>query len=302
MGSKFVLGILAILLVISLLGVNYFMPFNELEFTANPRNYNFSVGGSSDDMQFYPNMRFRTENISYKIIDCSLSKQGNMLEAFDILENETMLNFYPVASGEDITVTCDEMTKFKGNMFIAGEGGPTKIVRAGEYYVILTGTILLIKESKCPNPNVGIHELLHVLGFIHSNNANNIMYNFTSCRQTIGDEIPQRIDEIYSIPAQPNLVLENASASMSGRYLDLEFSVRNNGFAESQPAIIQIKMGDSVLKEVEIKSYEVGSGQIINLGNIFVSRLSMDGIELIIDYELPELNKEDNSIFLEIKK
>ena len=54
--------------------------------------------------------------------------------------------------------------------FIAGEGGPTNITVSGKYNVITHGSILLIRESRCSIPTIAIHELLHVLGFKHSNN------------------------------------------------------------------------------------------------------------------------------------
>ncbi len=278
------------------------MPFNELEFSSGPKNYNFSIEGNASSIQFYPNMRYPNKDISYKITDCPLQKQGEMLQAFEILNNLTVLNFNPVASGEEITITCDERTRFEGNMFIAGEGGPTKIVKSGGFNVILSGMVLLLRESKCPNPNVGIHELLHALGFIHSNNKHNIMYNYTNCDQTIGAEIPNLIEELYETPAKPNLIVEDASARMSGRYLDLNFSVRNMGLADSNAAVIEIRMDDRLLKEIDLEALELGSGQIIGLSNLFVSRFDEGKLELEIVYDYPELYKEDNTLLLVLKK
>lgn len=300
MGSRFILGVLSLIVIVFLLNY-YFMPFSKLEFSSTPKNYNFSIGGNVSQIQFYPNMRYTDKDISYRIIGCPLSKQGDMLEAFKMLDNLTVLNFHPVNSDEEITVTCDERTKFEGNMFIAGEGGPNRTSEIGEYFVIFHGIILLFRESSCPHPNIAIHELLHALGFIHSDNKNNIMYNYTNCDQTIGDEIPKIIEKIYSTPAKPNLVVENASAIISRGSLYLNFSVNNNGLADSKPTTLDIKVDDKIIKEFDLEAFKIGSGIRVSFEKNFVSR-NVENIELIINYEYPELSKEDNTLLLELKK
>ena len=302
MGIKAILGAIFIIIVFGLIGIYYFMPFSELEFTSNPLNYNFTIDGNTSNMQFYSNMRFEEKELSYKISDCNIKKQEEMRTAFEIMENLTVLSFYPVSDNEDITVTCDERAKFEGGMFIAGEGGPTQVVRAGLYNVISHGKILLLRTSDCERPNVAIHELLHVLGFVHSNNPNNVMYNYTSCKQTVGDDIPNLINELYSIPNYPDLVFENASARMNGRYLDLEMTVKNFGLEESKPTLIKINMKDDTLKEIELEGLGIGNGKIISVSNVFVGKLNIEDIELVIDYSEKELDKENNKIILEINK
>ncbi len=302
MSIKAILGAIFVIIVLMLIGVYYFMPFSELEFTSNPLNYNFTFGGGISDMQFYSNMRFENKELSYKISDCNIKKQEDMRYAFDIMENLTVLSFYPVLNNEDITVTCDEKAKFEGGMFIAGEGGPTQTIMAGVYNVILHGKILLLKSSDCQRPNVAIHELLHVLGFIHSNNPNNIMYNYTKCKQTIGDDIPNLINELYSTPNYPDLIFENASAKMDGRYLDLEMTVKNLGLKKSKSTLIKVNMKDDTLTEVELEGLEIGNGKIISVSNIFVGKLNIEDIELLIDYSDKELDKSNNNILLEIQE
>jgi hypothetical protein len=301
MNLKATIGAVLVIIVIILL-VIYFMPFNELEFTSTPLNYNFTFDGNISNIQFYPNMRFENKDLSYKIEDCNIRKQEEMRNAFDIVENLTILSFSPVSSNEDITVTCDERARYEGGMFIAGEGGPTKIVRAGKYSVILHGKILLLRSSDCEKPNVALHELFHVLGFVHSNNPNNVMYNYTKCKQTIGNDIPKLINEVYSVPNYPDLVFESASGSMSGRYLNLNMTVRNLGLKDSKSAVIKIKMQEDILKEVELEPLEIGNGRVINLNNLFVGKISIKGIDLIIDYSEKELDKTNNNLILEISE
>ena len=301
MGIKAIIGAVSVIVIIILI-VIYFMPFNKLEFTSTPLNYNFTIDGDISNVQFYPNMRFENKDLTYKISDCNIRKQEEMRTAFDIVENLTILGFSPVSSNEDITVTCDEKARYEGGMFIAGEGGPTEIVRAGEYSVILHGKILLLRSSDCERPNVAIHELFHVLGFVHSNNPNNVMYNYTKCAQTIGEDIPRVINDLYSVPNYPDLLFESASGSMDGRYLDLDMTVRNLGLKASDSALIKVKMDGDTLKEVDLEELEIGNGRVISLNNLFVGKLSIGGISLVIEYSGKELDKNNNRISLEIKE
>jgi hypothetical protein len=301
MEIKTLLSVIFIIVTLLLIAGYYLMPFRELEFTPQIIDYNFTAnGGDISNMQFYPNMRFGSKYISYKIEDCNIRKTEEMIYAFDILENVTVLEFYPVSEDEDLTVTCDEKTRYERGLYIAGEGGPTKVIRSGKYYLILHGNILLLRSSECERPNIAIHELLHTLGFTHSSNENNIMYNFTNCKQTIGDNIPKLINELYEIPSYPDLFFENVSADMHGRYLNMNMSIRNGGLGESRDSLIFIKMGDSILKEVELKSLNIGDGRSISISNIFVSSLGINNLELIIDYPYAELNPDNNKALLEI--
>ena len=302
MADKQIMGVIAIILILGLLGVYYFLPFNELEFSVNPGNYNFSLDNSSDTLQFYPNMRYSDSNISYHIYNCSLKKTQDMKDAFKILENLTVLNFYPVSSNEEILITCNDTKRFNKGMFVAGEGGIPEAVHSGKYNVILKGKILLIEESNCERPNVAIHELLHALGFQHSSNPNNLMYNYTKCSQVIGDEIPALINEIYSIESLPDLAFENVSAYIHGRKLDLNISVRNIGIADSKDSVIIISTDNKEVSEFEVNELKIGGGKMITMTNIWLNKISISQINLQIDSNDLELSKENNFVSLEIKK
>ncbi|HDK41898.1 MAG TPA: matrixin family metalloprotease [Candidatus Pacearchaeota archaeon] len=247
-------------------------------------------------------MRFPTKTISYRIDNCPLQKKGDMNAAFNILENRTSLTFYPVLDDEQIYVTCDSKAKIEGGMFIAGEGGPTNITSTINFNVILNGKILLIKDSRCSEPNVAIHELLHVLGFKHSNNKNNIMYNYSDCGQTIGQDSIDLIDNIYDVPDYPDLAIENVSAVMNGKYLDANISIRNNGLRRSSPAKLIISADDKVVKEFDVKGIEIGYGTIITLSNVWISKISIDELNFLIESDFKELEKSNNQIKLKIKK
>ena len=304
MKSKIIFAILFLITITGLLGIYYFLPFNELEFTINQKNYNFTINKSNSliEMQFYPNMRYLKKEITYKIYNCSLKKSQDMKDAFNILNNLTILSFKPVLSNEEISVTCDEKERFNNGMFIAGEGGPTKIIRSGIYSIILSGKVLLIRESKCERPNIALHELLHALGFKHSKNPENIMYNFTKCKQTLGDDIPTLINRLYSIESYSDLMFENVSAIMHGRYLEINLSVRNAGLADSEPSVIEINSNGKLLKEIKVKSLKIGEGRLIFIKNIWISKTNIQELNLYINSSEKELDKENNNLNLEIKK
>lgn len=304
MSWKTIFSLIFFLVVITLLLFYWFIPLEEINFEfSQPKNTNFTLNASlSENTQFYENMRYPSSDISYRIQDCPLKKSDDMKTAFNIIENKTLLNFYPVIANEEISVTCENKARVEGGLFIAGEGGPVNITRSENFNVIRKGGILLIRESKCENPNIGIHELFHALGFDHSTNPNNIMYEVSKCRQEIGQDTINLLNWLYSFPSQPDLSFENASASMKGRYLDVSVTIKNNGLKESKNTKIIIYADSKPLKEIELDPLEIGHGRIITLTNIFVLQRDIDELEFFINSDFEELNKDNNRITLEIKK
>ena len=300
---KLFFGVVFVLIVVSLLGVYWFIPLGEINFGTKSGNSNFSVGNSSfQGMQFYENMRFPNSKISYRIHDCSLQKRNDMERGFDMLANLTNLNFYAVESGEEISVVCDEKIKMEGSLFIAGEGGPTNITVAGNFNVILNGGILLLKDSSCSNPNIAIHELLHVLGFEHSSNENNIMYPVSDCKQIIGQDIIDLINKLYSVQNYPDLSFENVSAVMRGKYLDVNMTVRNNGLSDAEISKIKIYADGKLIKELDVDAIMIGFGTTIKLSNLWISQISVDELKFFIEYNYEELDKKNNEIILNVSE
>lgn len=299
-------SVMFVLFVISILVV-YWLPFsfNSFEFSWDSSNINsnFTINSSiGGGMQFYDNLRFSSSRISYRIGDCSVKRTEDMTGAFSIIANKTILDFYPVYSDEEIHVTCSNDNRIEGGLFIAGEGGPTNITQGGFFNLIHEGKILLLKDSDCPKPNIAIHELLHVLGFEHSNNKKNIMYNITNCDQEIGDDTIQLINELYSYESLPDLLFTNVSASLNGRYLNANLSIRNYGLRDSENFDLIIFVDGKELKKFDFENLEAGYGRRLNLENIFVSDLSVEYFEFLIDSDFRELDKENNKIKLNIKE
>ncbi len=302
MGWKIIFGFAFFLFAVSSIFIYWFVPSEGIEFIAKPEfkgNYNFSVG--NEKMQFYENMRYPSSEISYRIDDCPLQKKKDMEDAFEILQNLTVLKFYPVQGSEEISVHCEEKIRIDENFFVAGEGGPVNITRTSNFNVILHGAILLLKNSECERSNIAIHELLHSLGFEHSQNPKNIMHNISRCSQTIGEDIPELINKIYSVEQNPDLSFENASASVKGRYLDVNLTVRNNGLENSNAARVEIYADGEKVKESEVKPIGIGYGYSMTFGNIYVPKISVSELRIIINSSFEELDKKNNEIALSVK-
>jgi len=299
MGWRSVLAAFIAVFLVLLLFFYWIFPLETIDFTFSPKNSNFTLDSNgSEGMQFYKNLRYPDKEISYRIDGCNLQKTDEMRRSFNAIENIAILNFYSVDSDEEISVTCDEKTKYEGELFIAGEGGPVNITKTENFNVIHQGAITLIRESKCENPNIGIHELLHALGFDHSENPNNIMYPVSKCSQTIGQDIPDTINQLYSFPSLPDIMFENVSASMSGRYIDLNMTIRNQGLADSPGGTIEVYADGKNVQEIHFEQLKIGYGRIITITNIFVLQKSINEIRFFINTNFEELEKGNNEAIL----
>lgn len=294
-----------VMFIVFLLFIYWFLP-TDYEFSLKPdlsqTNYNFSLS-EGEDLQFYKNMRYPSSDISYKIADsCTIQKRYDAELAINILNNQTDITLYPVNNDEEIIIECEDKIRVEERFFIAGEGGPINITRTENFNVILKGGVLLLRDSKCERPNIVLHELLHAFGFDHSSNPKNIMHSISKCNQVIGDDLINTINELYSIPSNPDLTFGNVSAAMHGRFLDLNVSIRNHGLGDSENSNLIIYVDGKKIKEVPINEMQIGYGISMTFQNLLIKQINVDLITLKINYGFEELDKNNNIIELEIKK
>lgn len=273
---------------------------NKNKITLSPQN----SSQNNEKYLFYENIRFPDKLITYSINpECSEIRARDAREAFELIQNNTILEFAEIKKASQIIVSCSEIEKEVKEYFIVGEGGPLTIVNTSKNYIILNGTILLYNDNNCKKPIVVIHEILHVLGFKHSNNQNSIMYNFSKCDQILENEVIKKINELYSKPSLPDLEISNITAKVHSIYLDFEIEITNQGLSQSEDANLSIYSEKEKITEYEFNSIEIGSGKIIKVKNLRIPS-STEKVTFIIDKEnkIPETNKENNRATITLNK
>jgi len=267
-------------------------------------SYNFSNENLSNYSQFYPNMRYKYSNISYRISDaCDSAKKIEAENALFILSNKTRLTFYPDSSSPQINILCTniEQSKTKEGYLIAGEGGPSKVIPVGNYYLILEGKVSLYRTEKCQSPQVAVHEILHALGFDHNKNPGSIMYPITTCEQTIDDYIINDIDIIYRLEPHPDLVIEYLSnVSIDKGLMDFNISVANRGLDDAKNAtLLLLNTDNSTIKEFSLGGINVGVKKTLIINNLKVpSGLKKAIFEVEVGGDEKELEYDNNLVEL----
>ncbi len=310
-GADFLLlGFLLLLLGVAVYALYLNLPGEEVEFIKINGNNNqikqnqtFEDNTNYDESkQFYENMRFRDKHITYFLEeDCDEERRLRVEEAFDTLESETILSFSESSTDAEIIITCSEIApdpEQKGH-FIAGEGGPAHIINTSLYAVIFDGKISFFRPEKCDKPNIAIHELLHVLGFDHNNNPNSILYPTLDCNQVIDEYLIEQINWLYSADSLPDLYISEVEAKKSGRYVNFDIKIVNQGLSNAEGVTLEIYAGDRFIKEFELQTIEIGTTKILNVENLAVPRTTKE-ITFSVDDEndIKELFDNNNQVKL----
>jgi hypothetical protein len=292
--------IAVILLLILLVGALYllwtYIPTEQVEYEAFKAEVSQDLPTSS--AQFYPNMRYPNQELTFVLSDaCSEKKKKDFREATQILETKTILKFIETTSEEsDITISCSKVAPKpeQEDHFVAGEGGPSLFINTSRYATILEGEIALYRAETCDTPQVALHELLHALGFDHNSNENSIMFPVTNCDQTVDSEITSEINRLYSQPALADLTIESIDANKSGRYLNFDVVIANNGLKSVPSSSLDIETNNELLKTFDIGDIEIGAKRHLTVSNFRIPR-NAEQIKFISQTTQQEISKENNA-------
>lgn len=250
---------------------------------------------------FAENLRFNHNAISYFIEDeCIGVRRDAMIEAFGIFAEEMgLISFYGVRSETeaDIQVGCsDDYIELGERLFVAGEGGPSKIINTSVFKIIEKGKILLYNDPQCDYPVVELHELSHVFGFDHTDNPNSIMYNISNCKQRITPDMIELIDKLYSIEPLPDATIHELTAIKRGRYLDFNISVLNEGLIEIDNISLTIIANEKEVQIISLGNIDIGYGRTLRATNIKLPSINVKKVYFIIDSDnvVRELNEDNN--------
>ncbi|MBT3397545.1 hypothetical protein HOA55_03870 [archaeon] len=301
------IGLLLVFLLVTLsaLTFQYYLPGEFRELRVAPGE--FPAGKEAGSIDYgktpvlYRNLRFDHNRISYSLEEtCPAVNKEKMIEGFAELSNKiNVISFYETEGEPDIQVSCsEEDIEIESNLFVAGEGGPTKIINASAFGIIKQGKILLYEEPRCDYPVVEIHELLHVLGFDHSTNPNNILFNVSRCDQRVTSDIVRLLDELYSIEALPDLSIEDLVASTKGRYLDFNVTVENIGLMDSSESSLTVSSGGKEIHKFDLGAIKAGAKGTLKAQNVKLFSSDSSSIEFTIDREntIRELKEGNNLI------
>jgi hypothetical protein len=247
---------------------------------------------------FAENMRFNHNLISYFIdSNCDKSRRDDMAAAFNIFSDKVkIISFYEGGIGSDIKISCsNEFVELGEDLFAAGEGGPSRIINTSGFKVIEEGTILLYAETDCGYPTIALHELCHVFGFDHSPDPNNIMFNTSGCGQRMSDDMIELMQELYSIEPLPDARVESVSGVISGRYLDFNISILNEGLIRISSISLTILADGETADVFDLNEFNIGYGRTLKVLNMRLPR-NVEKLQFVVDIEdlVKELNEENN--------
>ncbi|MFA5020157.1 MAG: matrixin family metalloprotease [Candidatus Pacearchaeota archaeon] len=289
---------------------NYFAkPVPLIELFENNKSQKTAGNETNEDypegMLFYNPIRFQTNRINFSIDNsCSETKKSDAIKAFNILDENTVLEFSEVPENGQIKIHCSDLVKeISRDHFIAGEGGPGMIINTTKYFLIIEGDVLLYKENTCENPIIAIHEILHVLGFKHSSDKSSIMYEISDCNKQITEDIISKIQELYLDLPLADLSFNWVNATKTGGYLDFEAEIINIGLKNVKNITLTIIADEKIADKQEIGGVEIGAKKIVKITNLKIPR---DSTKMVLwmdkDNSIPEFDKLNNRKELILKK
>jgi len=260
--------------------------------------------GIGESEQFYPNMKFNHNSISYSFGSfCGQEKKDRVLSAFNELSDVVgSIQFTESLVNPDIEIICSEYTKqTPGDYFIAGEGGAKEIIQTGRYNIISSGVILLHGNPhgfyKCNWSNIELHELIHVFGFDHSSNKNSLMYPYlNSCEQKLDVSIINTLKQLYLEVNLPDLYFKILSVIKKGRYLDFNLTVKNSGSIDANAVTFDVLDDGQLIKTFGLNDLKFGAGIKVEIQNLKLWHRDPKEIKFVIDGDdsIKEIDETNN--------
>ncbi|MBI2631521.1 matrixin family metalloprotease [Candidatus Pacearchaeota archaeon] len=300
-----VIDLIMLLMLLGLIGIGLYVLWMNLPsqtiYYKEVENKFFSNTSLKKTFQFYPNMRFKSKDISFSMEEtCDEKKRSNIYEALSIISEKTILNFKKDDSSPQIDFLCSEIDPLPEhkNYFVAGEGGPVEIINTSQYYVILEGKVSLYRDETCKTPHIAVHEIFHALGFDHVNNRMSIMYPVTDCEQEIDQFIIDEIKKLYSENPLPDLAISESQANKSGPYLSFSVTVTNEGLEDAENVSLLISANNKEIKSFDLDNLKIGVKKFFVVKNL---RIPRDSNNLVIEVKSnspEELSEENNKVIL----
>jgi len=204
-----------------------------------------------------------------------------------------------------ITIYCSkEKQEQRNNSFVAGEGGPNQILPLDLYPLIIDGKIYIYESQSretCDSPIVELHELMHVFGFDHITNKSTILYPYLDCKQTITEEIVNKLKELYSIEPKADLTIKNLSASTSGRYLNFAIVTHNRGLINAQNVKLNIYDTKEKIETYDLSDMDSGISQTLTISNMQLPLRQITDLTFEVTTNTPEFFYENNNITANVK-
>lgn len=300
-----VIDLVVLLALLALIGIGFYILWLNLPsqtvYYKEVESKFFSNTSLKKTFQFYPNMRYKSNEISFSLEEaCDAKKKENIYEALFIISEKTSLRFERDDSEPEIDFLCSEIDPLPEhkNYFVAGEGGPIEIINTSKYYVIFEGKVSLYRDETCKKPHIALHEILHALGFDHINNRKSIMYPVTDCEQGLDQFIIDEINKLYLEKTLPDLSIFEAQANKSGPYLSFSVTVANDGLEDAKNVSLFIFANNKEIKSFELDDINIGVKKFFVVKNL---RIPRDSKNLVIEVKSNsplELSDENNKVQL----
>lgn len=281
--------------------VTYLAPANyalkKIEINLTSKTLEERIRWNSSMITYYSKI---TENTTQRIIMDAINTWNK--------ETEGVIKFVEVDSPEKAYFTIrfvisgefDEPPPSRLIIVYLGEAR-LDIVNTGLFNLTKSAEMLYTQTSgECENKVTAIHELGHIIGFSHTVDVNSVMFPSVDCRGKITDDMKQAIKTLYSIKELPDLHFGPVEAKKIGNILNINVTVFNRGLITSKSALVEIRVNDRLVENIELPEIEGGKDWWkelkIDPGAI------LDSVKLEITSTQEEFDKENNIVLLKSVK